>query len=106
MRRVALAAVLILVTIPAQADDGSECESGIAMIQAEIAKRPPPATLSKLEAALRVARREDQEGEFDECLDAVKDARKHWDADRLFLMDRRQPWQRGRPELSDRRAQR
>lgn len=58
-------------TIPAQADDGSECKSGIVMIQAEIAKRPPPATLGKLETA----RREDQEGEFDECLDAVKDAR-------------------------------
>jgi hypothetical protein len=25
---------------------------------------------------LRVARREEQEGEFDECLDAVNDARK------------------------------
>ncbi|KFC76083.1 hypothetical protein FG93_00223 [Bosea sp. LC85] len=40
MRKVALAAVLILVTIPAQADDRSECRSGIVMIQAEIARSP------------------------------------------------------------------
>jgi hypothetical protein len=46
------------------------------MIQAELAKKPPQATLSKLQTALRVAQREDREGEFDECLDAVQDARK------------------------------
>lgn len=76
MRMLALTSVLILVPIPAMADDRSECTNGIVMIQAEIARKPPAATLRKLETALRVARREEQEGEFDECLDAVNDARK------------------------------
>lgn len=73
---IAALAVVLLISIPARADDKSECKSGIVMIQAEIAKKPPQATLQKLQTALRVAQREDQEGEFDECVDAVKDARK------------------------------
>ncbi len=76
MRAVALSAAVLSLTMPVHADDKSDCKGGIAMIQAEIAKKPPQATLRKLETALRVARREDQEGEYDECLDAVNDARK------------------------------
>jgi len=76
MRILLLSAALIIWTVPAHADDRSDCKSGITMIQAEIAKKPPQATLRKLETALRVARREDQEGEYDECVDAVNDARK------------------------------
>lgn len=76
MRAIALSAILLLVALPVRADDKTECKSGIEMIQVEIGKKPPQATLRKLETALRVARREDHEGEYDECLDAVKDARK------------------------------
>lgn len=76
MRVIALSAALLLSALPVRADDRAECKSGIEMIQSEIGKKPPQATLRKLETALRVARREDQEGEYDECLDAVKDARK------------------------------
>jgi hypothetical protein len=46
------------------------------MIKEEIARKPAQATLTKLQAALRVAEREQREQEFDECVDAVKDARK------------------------------
>ena len=76
MRVVALSAALLLSVLPVHADNRAECKSGIEMIQSEIGKKPPQATLRKLETALRVARREDHEGEYDECLDAVKDARK------------------------------
>ncbi len=77
MRVIALAALpvaAILAAAPARADDQALCRTGIAMIRAEIAKKPAGAVLSKLQTALRVAEREDREGEFDECLDAVKDA--------------------------------
>lgn len=77
MRMIILtAAALIIAALPARADDRTECKSGIDMIQAEMAKKPPQATLAKLQTALRVAQREDKEGEFDECVDAIKDARK------------------------------
>ena len=58
------------------ADDKADCMNGIAMIRAEIAKQPPAATLSKLQAALRVAERELKEAEYDECFDAIEDAQK------------------------------
>ena len=60
----------------AWADDRADCGAGIEMIKAEIAKKPAQATLTKLQSALRVAEREQREQEFDECVDAVKDARK------------------------------
>lgn len=46
------------------------------MIEGEIAKSPAEPALSKLRKALRVAKREQGEGEFDECLDAVSDAKR------------------------------
>ncbi len=46
------------------------------MIEGEIAKAPPAPVLDKLKKALRVAKREQGEGEFDECLDAVSDAKR------------------------------
>ena len=67
---------LLLVGPSAWADDQTECKAGIAMVQAEIAKGPPEDILAKLKKALRVAEREQGEGEFDECVDAVGDARR------------------------------
>ena len=61
---------------PALADDKADCAGGIAMIRAEIAKPAPDAALPKLRKALRAAEREQGEGEFDECLDAVGDAKR------------------------------
>lgn len=74
MRFLSLAAAFLLAA-PALADDRAECRSGIEMIQAEIAKAPAPETLAKLRDALRSAEREEREGELDECLEAVDDAK-------------------------------
>jgi hypothetical protein len=62
--------------MPAAANDQAECSAGIAMIKAELDKKPPQATLTALQRALRSAERELQEAEFDECVDAVDDAKK------------------------------
>jgi hypothetical protein len=67
---------VVLFASPSLADDRTECRAGIEMIRSEIAKKPKEATLTKLQTALRVAEREDKEAEYDECLDAIKDARK------------------------------
>ncbi|WP_430913602.1 hypothetical protein [Methylobacterium sp. sgz302541] len=75
-----MAGVLLLTALlaasPALADDKAACAEGIAMIEGEIAKAPPAPVLDKLKKALRVAKREQGEGEFDECLDAVSDAKR------------------------------
>ena len=68
--------VSLLLTTPALADDKAACVDGIAMIRDAIAKNPSEAVLPKLRKALRVAEREQGEAEFDECLDAVGDAKR------------------------------
>ena len=72
----ALSVLLALGSVAARADDKAACVEGIAMIRAELAKPAPEAAQPKLKKALRVAEREQKEGEFDECLDAVTDARR------------------------------
>ncbi|NEU12532.1 hypothetical protein G3T14_10330 [Methylobacterium sp. BTF04] len=75
--RLSLAALAVfLIAGPALADDKFACTDGIAMIKAELAKPPAETVLPKLKKALRVAERELGEGEFDECLDAVGDAKR------------------------------
>jgi len=74
MRTLLLASLLL--STPALADDKAACADGIAMIRDALAQNPPEAALPKLKKALRVAEREQGEGEFDECLDAVGDARR------------------------------
>ena len=77
MRRLALVLLALGLTTPASAaDDASSCAEGITMIRDALASNPPEATLPKLKKALKNAEREQREGEFDECLDAVADARK------------------------------
>jgi len=71
-----LAVAASLLATPAAADDQSECLSGIEMIKAEVAKSPAAPVLTKLRTSLRVAERERGEREWDECVDAVKDAKK------------------------------
>ncbi|WP_375462492.1 hypothetical protein [uncultured Methylobacterium sp.] len=71
-----LGLAFLLLTTPALADDKAACAEGIAMIRDAVAKNPPEAVLPKLKKALRVAEREQGEGEFNECLDAVGDARR------------------------------
>jgi hypothetical protein len=72
----AILAALAVSISPAAADDQAECTAGIAMIKTELDKKPPQATQTALQRALRSAERELKEAEFDECVDAVEDARK------------------------------
>ncbi|MFD1331528.1 histidine kinase [Methylopila musalis] len=62
--------------VAAPSEDAAKCDEGIALIRAEQAKSPPADVAAKLKTALRVAEREKGEAEYDECLDAVQDARK------------------------------
>jgi len=72
----ALLATTCLLAAPVLADDKAACADGIATIRDALAKNPPEPALPKLRKALRVAEREQGEGEFDECLDAVGDAKR------------------------------
>jgi hypothetical protein len=75
--RILLLSACLLVAGPAlAADDAASCAEGITMIRDALALNPPETAVPKLKKALRVAEREQKEGEFDECLDAVSDARK------------------------------
>ncbi|GJD32732.1 hypothetical protein PMNALOAF_4009 [Methylobacterium adhaesivum] len=76
MRVPSLALAALLIAGPALADDKAACADGIGMIRMELDKTPAEPLLGKLKKALRVAEREQGEGEFDECLDAVGDARR------------------------------
>lgn len=71
----ALLAASLLAT-PALADDKSACAEGIASVKAHTEKLAPEAVPQKLARALRIAEREQGEGEFDECLEALDDARR------------------------------
>ena len=78
MRRLIASCVVTAVSsaAPAAADDLAECNAGIALIRAELDKKPPQATQTALQRALRSAERELKEAEFDECMDAIEDAKK------------------------------
>ncbi|MCJ2080062.1 hypothetical protein [Methylobacterium sp. J-090] len=76
MRVSLFALVALLIAGPALADDKAACTDGIGMIRGELGKNPAEPLQGKLKKALRVAERELGEGEFDECLDAVGDARR------------------------------
>lgn len=73
---IAASAMLALGVGAARADDAAKCDEGIAMIKAEQAKSPAKTVADKLQTSLRVAMREKGEKEYDECLDAVADAKK------------------------------
>ena len=73
-----VAAVSLLLIAPAPralADDKDECLSGIEMLKAEIAKNPPKPLLDTLKEALEKAEQEAVEGDWDECLDAIEEAK-------------------------------
>ncbi len=72
----AAALALALIVPEARADDQADCLKGIEAIKAEIAKNPPKPVLDRLTRALRIAEREKGEQEWDECVDAIKDAQK------------------------------
>ena len=70
----AAATLLLLTASSAWADDRSQCLAGIKAIKAAIAKRPPQPVLDKLKHALDSAQQEEFEKDWDECLDAIKQA--------------------------------
>ena len=76
MRLPLLALAAAVLASPALADDRTACTDGIGMIRMELGKNTAEPLQGKLKKALRVAERELGEGEFDECLDAVGDARR------------------------------
>lgn len=77
MRTCLLAPLVLLAAVaPASANDAADCDAGIGMIKAEQAKEQPKATAEVLKTSLRVAQREKGEKEYDECLDAVSDAKR------------------------------
>ena len=59
----------------AMADPAADCASGIETIRAAIAANPAADKLEKLNKFLADAERENGEKEYDECLEAVEDAR-------------------------------
>jgi len=67
--------LLLLSGTFAFADDKSECLDGIKAIKAAVAKRPPKPVLDKLKRALDSAEQEEFEGDWDECVAAVRQAK-------------------------------
>ena len=74
MKRFGTSLFLFLLATPALADDKAACADGIAAVKAQAEKLAPDAVPPKFKRALKIAEREQGEGEFDECLDAVGDA--------------------------------
>jgi len=70
---IAVTLVLISGTF-AFADDKSECLEGIKAIKAAVAKNPPTPVLDRLKRALGNAEQEEFEGDWDECVAAVRQA--------------------------------
>ncbi|WP_197711624.1 hypothetical protein [Methylorubrum aminovorans] len=76
MKRFGTSLILFLIAAPALADDKAACAEGIAAVRAQSEKLAPEAVPQKLKRALKIAEREQGEGEFDECLEALDDARR------------------------------
>jgi hypothetical protein len=79
MRKHALGVVAVLVLLTgsmARADDKAECTAGIELIKAEIAKKPAKRVLNRLQKALKAAEQEVGEGDWDECVAAIREGEK------------------------------
>jgi len=74
---VGVVGVLLALTTPVAqaADDKAECTAGIEWIKAEIAKKPAKRVLNRLQKALKAAEQEVGEGDWDECLAAIRDSK-------------------------------
>jgi hypothetical protein len=76
LRAWGVASALLLASIAgAGAEERAECEAGIAFIRTELERAADGAKREALAKALREAEQELGESEFDECLEAVEDAR-------------------------------
>lgn len=72
---IALVCAAALWAAPALADDAADCQAGIDLIKAEIAKNPADDVKAKLTKLLGDAEREAGEKEYDECFEAIDDAK-------------------------------
>ena len=74
LNRFAVAALVALLLVPAQAWAGSEadCQKGITMLKSELKKKHPKQVRDQLQQALKNAQKEDDEGDWDECNGAIK----------------------------------
>lgn len=72
---IAAMAILMLAGGLARADYKSQCLAGIKAIEAAIAKNPPKPVLDRLKQALGSAQQEEVESDWDECVDAIKQAK-------------------------------
>jgi hypothetical protein len=75
---VGVVCVLFALTAPLarSADDKAECTDGIEWIKAEIAKKPAKRVLNRLQKALKVAEQEVGEGDWDECVAAIREGKR------------------------------
>ena len=73
MRTAIPIAILLALFVPAQAwaDKESDCQNGIATLKSELKKKHPKQVQDQLRKALKNAQKEDGEGDWDECVDAV-----------------------------------
>jgi Skp family chaperone for outer membrane proteins len=72
MKKLILVTLLLALPSAVLADDAADCAAGIEDIKARVAKAPDDAKLQKL---LKDAEREAGEKEYEECLEAVEDAK-------------------------------
>ena len=68
----AAVAILVLAGSPVWADDEAECLAGIKAIKAAIARHPPKDQQGGLQQALKAAEQEVNEGDWFECVTAVR----------------------------------
>ena len=68
----AAVAIVVLAGSPARADDKAACLAGIKAIKAAIARHPPKPELDQLKEALDSAEQEVFEGDWDECVAAIR----------------------------------
>ncbi len=68
--------MIVALSGSALADDKAACVDGIAKVKAALAERAAQTASAKATRALRIAEREQGEGEFDECLEALEDAQR------------------------------
>jgi hypothetical protein len=73
MRHAIPIAIVVALFIPvrAWADQEADCQKGITTLKSEIKKKHPKPVRDQLQKALKNAQKEDGEGDWGECVDAV-----------------------------------
>ena len=68
-----IAIILALLFVPGRAfaDKESDCQKGMATLKSELKKKHPQQVRAQLQTALKNAKKEEDEGDWGECVDAV-----------------------------------